>query len=162
MKAQVGVIMGSKSDWETMSHACEILETFEIPFEKKVVSAHRTPDLMFEYAEGAREKGLKVIIAGAGGAAHLPGMVAAKTTLPVIGVPVQSKALNGLDSLLSIVQMPGGIPVATVAIGTAGAKNAGLLATQILAAFDAILAERLEKYRQEMKVAAIESSDQLG
>jgi 5-(carboxyamino)imidazole ribonucleotide mutase len=162
MKAQVGVIMGSKSDWETMSHACEILETFEIPFEKKVVSAHRTPDLMFEYAEGAREKGLKVIIAGAGGAAHLPGMVAAKTTLPVIGVPVQSKALNGLDSLLSIVQMPGGIPVATVAIGTAGAKNAGLLATQILAAFDATLAERLEKYRQEMKVAAIESSDQLG
>jgi 5-(carboxyamino)imidazole ribonucleotide mutase len=162
MKAQVGVIMGSKSDWETMSHACEILETFEIPFEKKVVSAHRTPDLMFEYAEGAREKGLKVIIAGAGGAAHLPGMVAAKTTLPVIGVPVQSKALNGLDSLLSIVQMPGGIPVATVAIGTAGAKNAGLLATQILAAFDATLAEKLEKYRQEMKVAAIESSDQLG
>jgi 5-(carboxyamino)imidazole ribonucleotide mutase len=162
MKAQVGVIMGSKSDWETMSHACEMLETFEIPFEKKVVSAHRTPDLMFEYAEGAREKGLKVIIAGAGGAAHLPGMVAAKTTLPVIGVPVQSKALNGLDSLLSIVQMPGGIPVATVAIGTAGAKNAGLLATQILAAFDATLAEKLEKYRQEMKVAAIESSDQLG
>src|SRR4051812_28947869 len=162
MKAQVGVIMGSKSDWETMSHACEILETFEIPFEKKVVSAHRTPDLMFEYAEGAREKGLKVIIAGAGGAAHLPGMIAAKTTLPVIGVPVQSKALNGLDSLLSIVQMPGGIPVATVAIGTAGAKNAGLLATQILAAFDATLAERLEKYRQEMKKAALESSDQLG
>lgn len=162
MKAQVGVIMGSKSDWETMSHACEILKTFEIPFEKKVVSAHRTPDLMFEYAEGAREKGLKVIIAGAGGAAHLPGMVAAKTTLPVIGVPVQSKALNGLDSLLSIVQMPGGIPVATVAIGVAGAKNAGLLATQILAAFDDKLAERLEQYREEMKVAAIESSDQLG
>jgi 5-(carboxyamino)imidazole ribonucleotide mutase len=162
MKAQVGVIMGSKSDWETMSHACEIFETFEIPFEKKVVSAHRTPDLMFEYAEGAREKGLKVIIAGAGGAAHLPGMVAAKTTLPVIGVPVQSKALNGLDSLLSIVQMPGGIPVATVAIGVAGAKNAGLLATQILAAFDDTLAEKLEQYREEMKVAAIESSDQLG
>jgi 5-(carboxyamino)imidazole ribonucleotide mutase len=162
MEAQVGVIMGSKSDWETMSHACEILETFEIPFEKKVVSAHRTPDLMFEYAEGARAKGLKVIIAGAGGAAHLPGMVAAKTTLPVIGVPVQSRALNGLDSLLSIVQMPGGVPVATVAIGKAGAKNAGLLATQILAAFDATLAERLEQYRQEMKAAAIESSDQLG
>ena len=162
MKAQVGVIMGSKSDWETMSHACEILETFEIPFEKKVVSAHRTPDLMFEYAEEAREKGLKVIIAGAGGAAHLPGMVAAKTTLPVIGVPVQSKALNGLDSLLSIVQMPGGVPVATVAIGVAGAKNAGLLATQILAAFDDTLAERLKQYRQAMKVAAIESSDQLG
>jgi 5-(carboxyamino)imidazole ribonucleotide mutase len=161
MKAQVGVIMGSKSDWETMSHACEILETFDIPYEKKVVSAHRTPDLMFEYADGARAKGLKVIIAGAGGAAHLPGMVAAKTTLPVIGVPVQSRALNGLDSLLSIVQMPGGVPVATVAIGTAGAKNAGLLATEILAAFDDQLAERLEHYRQEMKKAALESSDQL-
>jgi len=161
MEAQVGVIMGSKSDWETMSHACEILETFEIPFEKKVVSAHRTPDLMFEYAEGARAKGLKVIIAGAGGAAHLPGMVAAKTTLPVIGVPVQSRALNGLDSLLSIVQMPGGVPVATVAIGKAGAKNAGLLAVEILAAFDLELAERLEQYRQEMKAAALESSDQL-
>ena len=162
MKAQVGVIMGSKSDWETMRHACEILDIFEIPYEKKVVSAHRTPDLMFEYAEGARAKGLKVIIAGAGGAAHLPGMVAAKTILPVIGVPVQSRALNGLDSLLSIVQMPGGVPVATVAIGKAGAKNAGLLATEILAAFDDKLAERLEQYRQEMKKAALESSDQLG
>ena len=162
MKAQVGVIMGSKSDWETMSNACEILDIFEIPYEKKVVSAHRTPDLMFEYAEEARAKGLKVIIAGAGGAAHLPGMVAAKTILPVIGVPVQSRALNGLDSLLSIVQMPGGVPVATVAIGKAGAKNAGLLATQILAAFDDKLAERLEQYRQEMKKAALESSDQLG
>ncbi len=161
MKAQVGVIMGSKSDWETMRHACEILDKFEIPYEKKVVSAHRTPDLMFEYAEEARAKGLKVIIAGAGGAAHLPGMVAAKTILPVIGVPVQSRALNGLDSLLSIVQMPGGVPVATVAIGKAGAKNAGLLATQILAAFDDKLAERLEQYRQEMKKAALESSDQL-
>ena len=123
MKAQVGVIMGSKSDWETMRHACEILDIFEIPYEKKVVSAHRTPDLMFEYAEEARAKGLKVIIAGAGGAAHLPGMVAAKTILPVIGVPVQSRALNGLDSLLSIVQMPGGVPVATVAIGKAGANK---------------------------------------
>ena len=134
---------------------------FEVPYEKKVVSAHRTPDLMFQYAEGAREKGLKVIIAGAGGAAHLPGMVAAKTTLPVIGVPVQSKALSGLDSLLSIVQMPGGVPVATVAIGTSGAKNAGLLAIQILGAFDDRLAERLENYRNEMKKAALESSDQL-
>ena len=162
MKAQVGVIMGSISDWETMRHACEILDIFEIPYEKKVVSAHRTPDLMFEYAEGARTKGIKVIIAGAGGAAHLPGMVAAKTTLPVIGVPVQSRALNGLDSLLSIVQMPGGVPVATVAIGTAGAKNAGLLATEILAAFDDKLAQKLERYRQEMKEAALESSDQLG
>jgi 5-(carboxyamino)imidazole ribonucleotide mutase len=162
MKAQVGVIMGSISDWETMRHACEILDIFEIPYEKKVVSAHRTPDLMFEYAEGARANGIKVIIAGAGGAAHLPGMVAAKTILPVIGVPVQSRALNGLDSLLSIVQMPGGVPVATVAIGTAGAKNAGLLATEILAAFDDKLAESLESYRQEMKEAALESSDQLG
>ena len=132
MEAQVGVIMGSKSDWETMKQACEILDLFEVSYEKKVVSAHRTPDLMFQYAEGAREKGLKVIIAGAGGAAHLPGMVAAKTTLPVIGVPVQSKALSGLDSLLSIVQMPGGVPVATVAIGTSGAKNAGLLAFKYL------------------------------
>lgn len=161
MNAQVAVIMGSKSDWETMRHACEILEKFNIPYEKKVVSAHRTPDLMFEYAEGARERGIKVIIAGAGGAAHLPGMVAAKTTLPVIGVPVQSRALNGLDSLLSIVQMPGGIPVATVAIGKAGATNAGLLAAQILAAFDHKLAADLEEYRSEMKKAAIESSDQL-
>lgn len=162
MKAQVGVIMGSISDWETMRHACEILEKFEILYEKKVVSAHRTPDLMFEYAEGARANGIKVIIAGAGGAAHLPGMVAAKTILPVIGVPVQSRALNGLDSLLSIVQMPGGVPVATVAIGTAGAKNAGLLAAEILAAFDDKLAQKLESYRQEMKESALESSDQLG
>ena len=161
MDAQVGVIMGSKSDWETMKQACEILDLFEVPYEKKVVSAHRTPDLMFQYAEGARKKGLKVIIAGAGGAAHLPGMVAAKTTLPVIGVPVQSKALSGLDSLLSIVQMPGGVPVATVAIGTSGAKNAGLLAIEILGAFDDRLAERLENYRNEMKKAALESSDQL-
>ena len=161
MDAQVGVIMGSKSDWETMKQACEILDLFEVSYEKKVVSAHRTPDLMFQYAEGAREKGLKVIIAGAGGAAHLPGMVAAKTTLPVIGVPVQSKALSGLDSLLSIVLMPGGVPVATVAIGTSGAKNAGLLAIEILGAFDDRLAERLENYRNEMKKAALESSDQL-
>lgn len=161
MDAQVGVIMGSKSDWETMKQACEILDLFEVSYEKKVVSAHRTPDLMFQYAEEAREKGLKVIIAGAGGAAHLPGMVAAKTTLPVIGVPVQSKALSGLDSLLSIVQMPGGVPVATVAIGTSGAKNAGLLAIEILGAFDDRLAERLENYRNEMKKAALESSDQL-
>ena len=161
MESLVGVIMGSKSDWETMSHACNILEKLNIPYEKKVVSAHRTPDLMFEYAEGARERGLKVIIAGAGGAAHLPGMVAAKTTLPVIGVPVQSRALNGLDSLLSIVQMPGGIPVATVAIGSSGATNAGLLAAQMLSAFDEKLAERLEQYRLEIKKAAIESSDEL-
>ncbi|MFD0672279.1 5-(carboxyamino)imidazole ribonucleotide mutase [Cohnella sp. GCM10027633] len=137
MSALVGVIMGSTSDWDTMKKACDILDELEIPYEKKVVSAHRTPDLMFEYAETAAERGLKVIVAGAGGAAHLPGMVASKTVLPVIGVPVQSKALNGLDSLLSIVQMPGGIPVATVAIGAAGATNAGLLAAQMIGSFDA-------------------------
>ncbi|MDB5084372.1 MAG: 5-(carboxyamino)imidazole ribonucleotide mutase [Bacilli bacterium] len=128
----VGVIMGSQSDWETMKQACVILDELQIPYEKRVVSAHRTPDLMFEYAESARGRGLQVIIAGAGGAAHLPGMVAAKTELPVIGVPVKSSALSGLDSLLSIVQMPGGVPVATVAIGQAGATNAGLLAAQII------------------------------
>jgi 5-(carboxyamino)imidazole ribonucleotide mutase len=161
MTTKVGVIMGSKSDWETMQHACEILDQLEIPYEKKVVSAHRTPDLMFTYAEEAREKGLKVIIAGAGGAAHLPGMVAAKTTLPVIGVPVQSKALNGLDSLLSIVQMPGGVPVATVAIGKAGALNAGLLAAQILATEDLELARKLEAKREETRIEVFESSDEL-
>lgn len=161
MKPQVGVIMGSISDWETMKYACEVLEELEIPYDKKVVSAHRTPDLMFEYAETARESGLKVIIAGAGGAAHLPGMVAAKTTLPVIGVPVQSRALNGLDSLLSIVQMPGGVPVATVAIGKAGATNAGLLAAQILSAFDEQLAGKLEVMRNETKEKVLETSEQL-
>ncbi|MFC5530967.1 5-(carboxyamino)imidazole ribonucleotide mutase [Cohnella yongneupensis] len=136
MSAIVGIIMGSTSDWDTMKKACDVLDELAIPYEKKVVSAHRTPDLMFEYAATAVERGLKVIIAGAGGAAHLPGMVASKTVLPVIGVPVQSKALNGLDSLLSIVQMPGGIPVATVAIGAAGATNAGLLAAQMIGSFD--------------------------
>ncbi|QII47902.1 5-(carboxyamino)imidazole ribonucleotide mutase [Bacillus paralicheniformis] len=161
MQPLLGVIMGSTSDWETMKHACGILDELGIPFEKKVVSAHRTPDLMFEYAETARERGLKVIIAGAGGAAHLPGMVAAKTTLPVIGVPVQSKALNGLDSLLSIVQMPGGVPVATVAIGKAGAVNAGLLAAQILSAFDEKLAGRLDERRDSIRQTVLESSDQL-
>lgn len=161
MEAKVAVIMGSKSDWETMKHACQSLERLGVPYEKKVVSAHRTPDLMFEFAESARERGIKVIIAGAGGAAHLPGMVAAKTTIPVIGVPVQSRALNGLDSLLSIVQMPGGIPVATVAIGTSGATNAGLLAAQMLATTDDELAARIETFRQEAKQAAIESSDEL-
>jgi 5-(carboxyamino)imidazole ribonucleotide mutase len=161
MAAKVSIIMGSKSDWETMKHACEILDQVEVPYEKKVVSAHRTPDLMFEHAEAARQRGIKVIIAGAGGAAHLPGMVAAKTTLPVIGVPVQSKSLNGLDSLLSIVQMPAGVPVATVAIGKAGATNAGLLAAQILSLTDPQLVERLEKRRNEAKIAAIESSDEL-
>jgi 5-(carboxyamino)imidazole ribonucleotide mutase len=161
MSASIAVIMGSKSDWETMKHACDILDQLEVAYIKKVVSAHRTPDLMFEFAESARNEGIKVIIAGAGGAAHLPGMVAAKTTLPVIGVPVQSKALNGLDSLLSIVQMPGGVPVATVAIGKAGATNAGLLAAQILGAFDSGVAERLERMREETKMSVMGSSDEL-
>ena len=161
MTAEVGVIMGSTSDWETMKHACDILDELHIIYEKKVVSAHRTPDLMFEYAEKARDRGLKVIIAGAGGAAHLPGMVAAKTTLPVIGVPVQSKALNGLDSLLSIVQMPGGVPVATVAIGKAGAANAGLLAAQILSTFNEKVANQLEERRKALMKMVLESSDQL-
>lgn len=151
--------MGSQSDWETMKNACTILDELGIPYEKKVVSAHRTPDLMFEYAETAAERGLKVIIAGAGGAAHLPGMVAAKTELPVIGVPIQSRALNGLDSLLSIVQMPAGVPVATVAIGQAGAANAGLLAAQILGAFDKQLQERIRERRERIKQDVLESSD---
>ncbi len=161
VKPLVGVIMGSISDWETMKHACDVLDELGVTYEKQVVSAHRTPDLMFEYAETAKDKGIKVIIAGAGGAAHLPGMVAAKTVLPVIGVPVQSKALNGLDSLLSIVQMPGGVPVATVAIGKAGATNAGLLAAQFIAAYDEELSLRLEKRREETRKQVLESSDQL-
>ncbi|MCM2583799.1 5-(carboxyamino)imidazole ribonucleotide mutase [Bacillus stercoris] len=161
MQPLVGIIMGSTSDWETMKHACDILDELNVPYEKKVVSAHRTPDFMFEYAETARERGIKVIIAGAGGAAHLPGMTAAKTTLPVIGVPVQSKALNGMDSLLSIVQMPGGVPVATTAIGKAGAMNAGLLAAQILSAFDEDLARKLDERRENTKQTVLESSDQL-
>ncbi|MBA9028668.1 5-(carboxyamino)imidazole ribonucleotide mutase [Peribacillus huizhouensis] len=161
MKAQVGVIMGSVSDWETMKHACEALDQINIPYEKRVVSAHRTPDLLFDYAESARERGIKVIIAGAGGAAHLPGMTAAKTTLPVIGVPVQTKALNGMDSLLSIVQMPGGVPVATVAIGKAGAVNAGLLAAQILGSSDTGIAGKLEAIRNETKEKVLSSSEQL-
>ncbi|KSU81230.1 5-(carboxyamino)imidazole ribonucleotide mutase [Fictibacillus enclensis] len=162
MENKVGVIMGSTSDWETMKHACDILEELKVPYEKQVVSAHRTPDRMFQYAEEAKSRNIGVIIAGAGGAAHLPGMVAAKTVLPVIGVPVQSKALNGLDSLLSIVQMPGGVPVATVAIGKAGATNAGLLAAQILAITDQDLNYRLTKRREKIEQAVIESSDSLG
>lgn len=162
MNSEVAVIMGSTSDWETMKFACESLDELGVAYEKRVVSAHRTPDLMFDFAEQARGRGIKVIIAGAGGAAHLPGMVAAKTTLPVIGVPVQSKALNGLDSLLSIVQMPGGIPVATTAIGKAGATNAGLLAAQMLSMYDNKVAERLEKKRQQMTETVLESSEQLG
>ncbi|MFJ7186711.1 5-(carboxyamino)imidazole ribonucleotide mutase [Lysinibacillus xylanilyticus] len=161
MNPKIGVIMGSSSDWETMKHTCDILDELQVPYEKKVVSAHRTPDLMFEYAESARGRGIQVIIAGAGGAAHLPGMVAAKTTLPVIGVPVQSRALNGLDSLLSIVQMPGGVPVATVAIGKAGATNAGLLAAQILSTTDAELANKLDARREATKQQVLESTGDL-
>ena len=147
MKVLVGIIMGSSSDWDTMQAAAETLDALSIPNEVRVISAHRTPDLLFEYAASARELGLKVIIAGAGGAAHFPGMTAAKTAVPVLGVPVQSKALNGLDSLLSIVQMPSGVPVATFAIGEAGAKNAALHAAAILAMSDAGLKKRLDAWR---------------
>jgi 5-(carboxyamino)imidazole ribonucleotide mutase len=145
----VGVIMGSTSDWDTMKHAVEVLERFAVPHEKRVVSAHRTPDWMAEYARSAESRGLEVIIAGAGGAAHLPGMTASHTVLPVIGVPVQSRALNGHDSLHSIVQMPAGVPVATVAIGASGATNAGLLAVAILAVRRSELRERLRAFRTE-------------
>ena len=145
----VGIIMGSRSDWETMRHAAVVLKDFGVPHECRVVSAHRTPDLLVVYARTAETRGLRVIIAGAGGAAHLPGMVAAQTLVPVLGVPVQSKALNGLDSLLSIVQMPGGVPVGTLAIGEPGARNAGLLAAQILATSDPPLRARLQTFRDE-------------
>jgi len=144
---KVGIIMGSHSDWATMKHAADVLDELGVAYEKRIVSAHRTPDLLFQYAESAVERGLAVIIAGAGGAAHLPGMAAAKTRVPVLGVPVQSKALNGLDSLLSIVQMPKGIPVGTLAIGEAGAVNAGLLAAAIVATTDAAVAQKLDAYR---------------
>lgn len=146
---KVGIIMGSKSDWPTMQHAAEMLDLFNIPYETKVVSAHRTPHLLAQYAESARDRGIKVIIGGAGGAAHLPGMTAAYTSLPVLGVPVQSKALSGQDSLLSIVQMPKGIAVGTLAIGNAGAANAGLLAAQIIGTFDPIVQAAVEKFRAE-------------
>ncbi|WP_373895304.1 5-(carboxyamino)imidazole ribonucleotide mutase [Virgibacillus natechei] len=158
---QVGVIMGSISDWETMQHTCNVLDELQIPYDKEIISAHRTPDEMFSYAKAARDRGLKVIIAGAGGAAHLPGMVASQTTLPVIGVPVQSKALDGLDSLLSIVQMPGGVPTATVAIGKAGATNAGILAAQIIGAFDDYVAAKLATYRENMQTKVSEMRDEL-
>ncbi|MBT5979288.1 MAG: 5-(carboxyamino)imidazole ribonucleotide mutase [Gammaproteobacteria bacterium] len=149
MSALVGVIMGSKSDWPTMKIATEMLEELSVPYEVKVVSAHRTPDLMFEYAETAQARGLEVIIAGAGGSAHLPGMVASKTVIPVLGVPIQSKALSGHDSLLSIVQMPGGIPVGTLAIGEAGAKNAGILAAQIVGNHNEEVRQKVAKFRLE-------------
>jgi len=152
-RAQVGVIMGSQSDWETMRHAAETLTALGIRFETRIVSAHRTPDRLVAYAKGAKGRGLQVIIAGAGGAAHLPGMAAAMTPLPVLGVPVESHALKGMDSLLSIVQMPGGIPVGTLAIGKAGAINAALLAGSILALHDAVLAEALDHWRQRQTEA---------
>lgn len=155
----VGVIMGSTSDWPTMKKACEVLDELEIPYEKRVVSAHRTPDEMFRYAETATERGLHVIIAGAGGAAHLPGMVAAKTVLPVIGVPIKSSALNGLDSLLSIVQMPGGVPVATVSIGDAGAVNAGLLAAEMVGIKHREVQKRLHERREQIHQRVMEHSE---
>ena len=159
MTTDVGIIMGSRSDWETMRHASETLDTLGVAHEVEVVSAHRTPDKLFDYAASAAERGLKVIIAGAGGAAHLPGMAASKTRLPVLGVPVQSKALNGMDSLLSIVQMPAGIPVGTMAIGRAGAVNAALLAAAILANHDAGIAASLDQFRREQTDKVLGDSD---
>ena len=155
----VGIIMGSKSDWETMQHAAQLLAQFGVPHESRVVSAHRTPDVMNDYAKSAQSRGLQVIIAGAGGAAHLPGMVASQTLLPVLGVPVQSRALSGLDSLLSIVQMPGGVPVGTLAIGEAGAKNAALLAIRMLANHDEGLRKKLSDFHVEQTQAVIRDSE---
>ncbi|HAY42020.1 MAG TPA: 5-(carboxyamino)imidazole ribonucleotide mutase [Gammaproteobacteria bacterium] len=159
MSPLVGVIMGSKSDWPTMKNAVKILEEFGVPHEVKVVSAHRTPDLMFDYASNASARGLKVIIAGAGGAAHLPGMVAAKTIVPVLGIPIQSKALSGKDSLLSIVQMPAGIPVGTLAIGDAGAKNAGILAAQIVANENEEVREKVAIFRANQTQEVLDNPD---
>ncbi|MGM0561492.1 MAG: 5-(carboxyamino)imidazole ribonucleotide mutase [Pseudomonadota bacterium] len=152
----VGVIMGSQSDWQTMKHAADILDELQVPHESRIVSAHRTPERLYDYARNARSRGLKVIIAGAGGAAHLPGMVASLTSLPVLGVPVESKALHGMDSLLSIAQMPGGVPVGTLAIGNSGARNAALLAASILSLSDAGLAERLDSYRSKQSDSVAE------
>ena len=159
MKSLVGIIMGSRSDWDTMKHAADTLEILKVPHDVQVVSAHRTPDLLFEYAETAVARGLKVIIAGAGGAAHLPGMTAAKTLLPVLGVPVKSRILNGQDSLLSIVQMPAGVPVGTLAIGPAGAVNAALLAAAILANEDPAIASALDAYRREQTERVLADAD---
>src|SRR4249919_2947180 len=155
----VGVIMGSRSDWETMRHACSTLDELEVAYETRVVSAHRTPDLMAEYASGAADRGLQVVIAGAGGAAHLPGMTAAHTHLPVLGVPVESKALKGMDSLLSIAQMPAGVPVGTLAIGRSGAINAALLAAEIVALQDEKLRERLVHFRREQTQSVLDRPD---
>jgi 5-(carboxyamino)imidazole ribonucleotide mutase len=162
MKALVGVIMGSSSDWETMQAAVDVLQSLKIAHEVRIISAHRTPDLLFEYAATARERGLKAIIAGAGGAAHLPGMTAAKTSLPVLGVPIQSKALNGIDSLLSIAQMPSGIPVATFAIGVAGAKNAALFAAAMLANEAAETRVALDAFRDRQTAAVLAKPDPRG
>ena len=159
MQPLVGLIMGSKSDWPTMEHAATMLEKLGVPYETKVVSAHRTPDLLFDYAKTAADRGLKVIIAGAGGATHLPGMVASQTALPVLGVPVQSKTLNGLDSLLSIVQMPGGIAVGTLAIGKAGATNAGLLAAQIIGTSDDSVRKAVEQFRATQTETILDNPD---
>ena len=159
MKPLVGLIMGSSSDWETMRHAADTLAALSVPFESRVVSAHRTPDLLFDYAESAAGRGIEVIVAGAGGAAHLPGMTASKTLLPVIGVPIQSKTMNGLDSLLSIAQMPAGVPVATVAIGEAGARNAALLATAILAARHPPLRDALAAFRERQTADVLAKPD---
>jgi len=155
----VGIIMGSKSDWETMRHAAEMLDQLAVPYETRVVSAHRTPERLYDYARSARSRGLQVIVAGAGGSAHLPGMAAAMTSLPVLGVPVETRSLKGMDSLLSIVQMPAGIPVGTLAIGKAGATNAGLLAAAILANSDARLAERLDRFRAEQTAAVADAPE---
>lgn len=159
MQPLAGLIMGSKSDWPTMEHAASMLDRLGVPYETRVVSAHRTPDLLFEYAKTAADRGLKVIIAGAGGAAHLPGMVASQTSLPVLGVPVQSKTLNGLDSLLSIVQMPGGVAVGTLAIGKAGATNAGLLAAQIIGTADATVRTAVDDFRQQQTQSVLDNPD---
>jgi 5-(carboxyamino)imidazole ribonucleotide mutase len=155
----VGIIMGSKSDWETMRHAAEMLDRLSIPYETKIVSAHRTPQRLYDYAQSARARGLKVIVAGAGGSAHLPGMAASMTSLPVLGVPVETRSLKGMDSLLSIVQMPAGIPVGTLAIGKAGATNAGLLAAAILAGSDAELAVRLDAFREQQTSSVAETPE---
>lgn len=159
MTAKIAVVMGSQSDWETMQHCTSVLEQFDVPFHCQVISAHRTPDLLYDFAQHARQEGFKAIIAGAGGAAHLPGMLAAKTTVPVLGVPVQSKALSGQDSLLSIVQMPKGVPVATFAIGKAGAVNAALFAIAMLAIEDPVMSDRLERFRAQQTKQVLENSN---
>ncbi|MGO1462805.1 MAG: 5-(carboxyamino)imidazole ribonucleotide mutase [Marinobacter sp.] len=159
MQPLAGLVMGSKSDWPTMEHTANMLEKLGVPYETKVVSAHRTPDLLFSYAKSASDRGLKVIIAGAGGAAHLPGMIASQTSLPVLGVPVQSKALNGLDSLLSIAQMPGGVAVGTLAIGNAGATNAGLLAAQIIGTYDEGVRKAIDEFRATQTQTILDNPD---